>query len=367
MIHELVKLTVAQKKESVYWDFKLEHHQDPASLIHDIICLANTTKHSGSRYLIFGIDPNSFEIIGLQTVNPNRQAQIIDILINAHFANDIIPGIKLHQITVEDVAIDVLEIRESREKPYYLSREYKKKGRKILSAGTIYSRVEDRNTAINGVASGNEIEHMWKTRFNLDLNPKQRVTLYLEDFQKWETLDEHTWFFKPHPEYTLNLGGEGVEASLGHDRWARACINKSVYYYSIELKYHQTVLWRGHTVSIDGGRALVVAPEFKMINRLNQDEIIYYYLKNSIEWKVNIYLSNTVHQGKNNYSKEEGEEYIVVFDDEMELGDYQRYLKNNELPTIDPIKLPNTEYDFVNSTLEYCLKAKKLHFEFKQE
>ena len=57
---------IASKTEGQYWDFKREPHKNNESLVHDILCLANT-KHDGDRFLIIGVaDPSkNCEIIGL--------------------------------------------------------------------------------------------------------------------------------------------------------------------------------------------------------------------------------------------------------------------------------------------------------------
>ena len=51
----------SRKTESRYWDFKLQHHENNAELIHDILCLANA-EHDGQRYLIFGVEDQSYEL-----------------------------------------------------------------------------------------------------------------------------------------------------------------------------------------------------------------------------------------------------------------------------------------------------------------
>lgn len=49
---------IASKTEGQYWDFKREPHKNNESLVHDILCLANT-KHDGDRFLIIGVADSS--------------------------------------------------------------------------------------------------------------------------------------------------------------------------------------------------------------------------------------------------------------------------------------------------------------------
>ena len=58
-------------KEGDYWDFKQQHHSNPVDLVHDIISLANSTRHQGDRYLIIGID-DEYELIGVQDEDTNH-------------------------------------------------------------------------------------------------------------------------------------------------------------------------------------------------------------------------------------------------------------------------------------------------------
>ena len=63
----------SRKTESRYWDFKLQHHENNAELIHDILCLANA-EHDGQRYLIFGVEDQSYELHSI-TGTPGRKSQ----------------------------------------------------------------------------------------------------------------------------------------------------------------------------------------------------------------------------------------------------------------------------------------------------
>lgn len=79
---------IASKTEGQYWDFKREPHKNNESLVHDILCLANT-KHDGDRFLIIGVaDPSkNCEIIGLDENTPKRkkEAELNDCLNSKEF------------------------------------------------------------------------------------------------------------------------------------------------------------------------------------------------------------------------------------------------------------------------------------------
>ena len=58
----IISRLINRKAEGTYWDFKREHHSNNGELIHDVLCLANT-KHTGDRFLIFGVDDKKFSCI----------------------------------------------------------------------------------------------------------------------------------------------------------------------------------------------------------------------------------------------------------------------------------------------------------------
>jgi predicted HTH transcriptional regulator len=53
MNNEMLKKLIMEG-ESEYCDFKQEHHENKASLVHDILSLANSQAKS-NRFLIFGV------------------------------------------------------------------------------------------------------------------------------------------------------------------------------------------------------------------------------------------------------------------------------------------------------------------------
>ena len=82
---ETIARLIATKKEGDYWDFKLEPHAKAGDLIKDIICLANTPRHAGDRYIIYGVD-NSGSVVGLPPASHRTQADIVNTLFDAGFA-----------------------------------------------------------------------------------------------------------------------------------------------------------------------------------------------------------------------------------------------------------------------------------------
>ena len=249
---------IATRKEGDHWDFKREPHDKPGDLIKDIICLANSPRHTGDRYIIYGVD-NTGTVVGLQSATPRTQANIVSMLSNAGFAGGVYPDIYLEQIELQDQRLEVLVIKDRPEKPYYLQKEYNKRGVR-LNPGTVYSRVRDSNTPSDQVASSHDIERMWRERFGLDQTPFQRVQSYLLDRDSWIETSENIWFYSQCPEFTISPTEEEYWPVKAGENWVRAALNPSAFVCPFRICFHQTVLAEVVCIRYDEMRAITPAP-----------------------------------------------------------------------------------------------------------
>ena len=140
----IVSELVATKKEGDHWDFKECEHACAGDLIKDVMCLANSPRHTGDRYLIYGVDDTGV-VKGVQRAPARKQADIVNTLSQAGFAGGVYPDIYCHEVNLEGYRVDVLVIKDRPEKPYYLQKSYNKHGVR-LSAGTVYARVRGSNS-----------------------------------------------------------------------------------------------------------------------------------------------------------------------------------------------------------------------------
>ena len=282
---DIVQKLINLKKEGVYWDFKQEHHKSSVDLIHDIICLANAN-YSDDRYLIFGISDDC-KIIGLES--NKKQADIIDTLRNAKFADDIFPDIILESIKLDNKNIDVLIVKNTKNKPYYLT-QHKEKDKKKIYAGTIYTRVMDTNTPKNRVASSKDIEYMWKEKFGLIQTPLDRFKMYLDNSEGWDSRDD-IYFYQQHPEFTMKLLDDNFCKGCENREWARGEVGYS--YDSgnmtsvVGLFYHSTLLSKICCVQFDGGKKHIVNPDWEAIGKGR----IYFYLEDSLEYAYQKFIA----------------------------------------------------------------------------
>lgn len=120
----IVKNLIQKRREDDWWDFKECHHEDKASLLHDIICLSNN-RANRDAYLIFGIRDKTFDIISVeQDVSRRNQQNIVDFLSSKNFVGQVRPCVEVHAVTLKEHEIDVFIIKNSTDVPYYLVQNY---------------------------------------------------------------------------------------------------------------------------------------------------------------------------------------------------------------------------------------------------
>ena len=281
---------IATGKEADHWDFKREPHDKTGNLIKDIICLANSTRHSGDRYIIFGVT-NTGSISGLQSATRRTQADIVNTLSNAGFAENVYPDVFLHQIELHGKQLEVLLIKDRPEKPYYLQREYNKHGVR-LNAGTVYARVRDSNTPSDQVASPHDIEQMWRERFGLDQTPFQRVQNYLLDREGWTETSEGVWYYSQFPEFTVSPTEEDTWPVQAGENWVRAAMNPAAFVRPFRICFHQTVLARIECILYDELRAITPAPLLTHVDYA-KDHWFYSLCADTLEFLFLQFLTDT--------------------------------------------------------------------------
>lgn len=240
-----IKALIESRREGQYWDFKEEYHSNNASLLHDIICLANSL-HKGNKYLIFGVsDPSTGCVLKDISNDANRknQVKLIDFIRTKDFAGDIRPEIELQTININNLDIDVLIVFDKSQKPYYLRKDYKEQD-KTVRANYIYTRNIDTNTPINLSADIGFIEKMWRERFALDVSPLEKLRIYLlDDYEKWKWDGIDSAYYVLFPEFTIKIiSDEDKEEREKIVWWDGFPWDEHLLQCSYQFYYHATLL-----------------------------------------------------------------------------------------------------------------------------
>ncbi len=322
---EILRL-IASKRESDYWDFKQEPHDNKASLLHDILCLSNSI-HRGKRYLIYGVaDPkDDTKIIGLTKNQNNRKSQVefIDFLRSKPFAGDCRPEVELHTIQIKGKEIDVLVIFDNPYKPYYLTKDYREKDKNV-KANYIYTRTNDTNTPIDKSADIGVIEKMWRQRFGLDLSPLERMKLLLLQPQDWfKDIGNKSY------AYHIDFPEFRIEFSEVHEFWEVFSFfftNEKSFLGIATFKYHSTTLFELEYMYCDEMRIELAVPKTAIVRLKEYENWFYYY---NLEELDGIFLQFITNKLTHLHSR--GSAFpFVIFNNKIEIEEFIDYVVKNE-------------------------------------
>ena len=328
----LVKNLINTHCEKEWWDFKREHHRDKAALVHDITCMANTCTNRDC-YIIFGVEDGTFSICGVEhDDNRRNQQNIVDILRSVNYAGGVRPRIEMRTIELGNHEIDVLIVKNTHDVPYYLTKPYqddkvrslegKKIGKTVLPFH-IYTRVVDTNTPINGHADINHVEYLWRKRFGIDLPPKERLLLLLDDIDKWncEWGKRDYAYHSDAPEFQIKQIGMLEKARLPEPAaYFYAC--PEMYVAKIYIMYHSTILYETEMWTFDEMRKeLPKASSFMVPGRWGFR--YYYYLLDTIDGKLfNLFTKGTLDAS----SRVKDFHQFLIFSDSVEKQSFDTYL-----------------------------------------
>lgn len=293
MLYDEITQLIATHREDDWWDFKREHHHDKAELVHDILCMANNRPRKDS-YLIFGIDDESFSVIGVENdINRRNQQGITDILRNISFAGSTRPRIEIQTIVLNNHEVDVLIIKDSLEVPYYLEKEYQdkdiknsngKKYGKVVRSYHIYTRVVDNNTPIDKQADINDVEFLWRKRFGIDIPIMERLHILLSETDKWifDWGNKKYCYHIDYPEFQI------IQIDDMEQGWYPAAAfyaHPVMHFARLNIKYHNTVIHETELWSFDQFRKYLPKADNSYVDK--QENFWYtYYTLDSIEGKM---------------------------------------------------------------------------------
>jgi hypothetical protein len=350
-LEEIITL-IQSKREGDFWDFKEKHHENNASLLHDILCLANSLTKT-NKYLIYGIsDPaEGCEIIGVNSEDRKSQADMIDFIRSKNFAGDIRPEIELQQFELGDKIIDVLIVFDRPQKPYYLNEDYRDR-QKVVKANHIYTRNLDTNTPITSCADLRRIEAMWRERFGLDLQPAQRMVELLRRPEEWEKDfgNKDIAYHKYHPEYQIQFG----EPKEFKDVYSYFYINERSFIGHALFKYLTTMLFTLPYISCDEMRIELADPENSCIRCLGQREIWYqYYELDSRNGAFLHFMTN----GSFDFNSRMSEAAFIIFNNKEQRKKFEAFIRDNldKLDAIPEDKLGIMKQNRIEMANEYFI------------
>lgn len=350
-LSEMVEDLIRTRREDDWWDFKECYPEDRASLLHDIICLANN-RVNRDAYLIFGVRDKTYEIVGVEKdAKRKNQQNIVDFLRLPNFAGQTRPRVEVRSIYMTDGAapplvheIDVLIIKNSTDVPYYLVEDYQDrkykpdngKPGKIVRASHIYTRVMDNNTPIDSNADIRDVEYLWKKRFGLLQTPLEQIKVLLQHPEEWEDEDGH-YYHKLFPQYTIAIEGETDEAGVRKpgncEFYHYLQADTEAYYGILKIFHYSTQLYSCQVTDLDGHRMTAPCPEWMFIKYRNYgdpDICLKYYAKTSLLYLLLRFLEEKI--GDNNGGEAQIAtrrllDVVLLFDDEDAVMSFKAYMR----------------------------------------
>ena len=323
LLEKKIRELITSGREGSYWDFKLEYHSNNADFLHDILCLSNSD-YEGDRYIIFGVsDPtDNCEIIGVQGKSRKNQCEIIDFLRSKNFSGDNRPEVELKTVLIESKEIDVLVIINSRRRPFFLAKPYKKNNRQVAS-GHIYTRTLDVNTPIDMVADYHDVERMWRNRFGIDVQPAQRLVELMRSPADWE-LDvgnKNIGYHKYFPEYSLSIGDFESNEEIFNYYYP----NDRGFISPVKFNYLGTELFEIDMAYLDEMRLVVSYPSTGVVQHDDRICVYYYY---DMDTPRGAFLE-LLTSGKCDFYSRCGEAPFLIFSSREDRAAFENYLITN--------------------------------------
>lgn len=301
---EEIQSLIELKTEGDYWDFKEMWHDNKASLLHDIICMANN-QVGRDAYIIFGVSDSKSQdgvkVKGVPEAGRKDQQHLIDFLRDKKFAGGVRPSVYLQTLEILDEVgiyrrVDVAIVKNSSKTPFFLVENFRDRDKEIR-AGYIYTRIGDTNTAINSMADLDKIEYLWRKRFGLDLSAVEKLLHLLDNPDDW--IGDYNWgeakYHKFFPEFQIRIDEIEDQTQFSDNRImeniASHQADKKYSVSDVVITYHSTILYQEHVLYLDGWRHLIPFPQTHTVyrnNLLGQDpSLTYVYLNmNSIPGKL---------------------------------------------------------------------------------
>ena len=326
--HELevkVKEYISLRNEGEMWDFKRQWYdkeKGKAELLHDIICMANMVQDVDGLIIIGVDEENDYAICDVKNdINRKDTHEMVKFLRDKTFDGGIRPRVHVESIDVDGKTIDVIDVENSSDVPYYLSKSFQK-----VNAYHIYTRVGDSNTPANRSADRNIVEKLWKKHFGIDKTALQKLRVFLKDTDDWNSIDGQQSFYNLRfPEFRIET--ECDNNRNGYEYYCFSQINSRPSWYKVFLKYQETIIDETLGISLDGGRFFTVVPNSLFSYR---NEFFYAYIDGTLQNDLNdFFLNMTI--GTDYDSQLRWRECIPVFESKEEKVEFMEYLKRVEV------------------------------------
>ncbi|WP_151736748.1 AlbA family DNA-binding domain-containing protein ['Paenibacillus yunnanensis' Narsing Rao et al. 2020] len=352
-LEEEIKALILSEREDDYWDFKQQHHNNKADLLHDIICMANN-RVDRDAYIIFGIADKTFKVIGVENDNNRKNQQmIIDFLKSQKFVSGIRPRAEMRTLKLAGHEIDILIVKNSTDTPYFLTDRYSD-GNRTVRANHIYTRVGDTNTDIDRSADINNIEYLWKKRFLLTRSPFEQIMKRLENKDEWKQ-DGDTYYNIYNPEFTITNEFEEDRREVRSEFYAYAMTNSSTMYQMLSVKYFGTQLYGRQVALLDSAQYSTPVPEWEFftfgVYKSNPDYAMKYFTKDSPHYILNEFLYDE-DSFEQSYARRRFFEVVLLFENMQEKDTFLEYIHHHKDDFLNQLEALDDNWSWIEANTQ---------------
>lgn len=271
------------KPEDDHHDFKEHwyHKGQKPELVKDIFSFVNTTHHEDCL-LILGVNDQR-KITGVECDGNSRlnQQQLIDFVRKLPISGEFIPRLEVDTVHAEEHEVDIIRIFNSENVPIFLGKKWNEKGlpSNVVLPGQIFTREQDVNTARDSTADYHQVEKLFQKHFRLDVPIEERYKYILTDTSNWRYMEADGFVF----QYNLNPDFYMVLCEDDQNRYKAEAYSLDQFrtkmsWQYLKIKYRQSTIDTLLVVWLDGGRFMVVTPNFGFVRKDGSRSLAYYCL-----------------------------------------------------------------------------------------
>lgn len=336
-IQQKIAHLVSLDCEDQHWDFKREWYTDKSSMLHDILCMANSADEQDS-YIIIGVEDDNHEVVGVENDPKRRTTQMLnDFLGSIQFSGDSRPKVRVDTVHMLNHQIDVITIENSDYVPFTLTMDYRdNSSNKTVHCGNVYTRVHDSNTPINKTADQRTVDGLYKKRLHINSDPIDKLSYALDDLDSWKQSDDINgqFYYTHNTNIQIRLISED-RLFKNSDFLCKIWPSKSAAYETAQLIYNDITIKEIQHAGLDDYRIDLVRPECEYINVSkvsghNPDYRKYYYItRRSIIDKFNKFLLKTHYTcGQSEFMLDRWLKHVIYFGNDNEKILFDNYIKS---------------------------------------
>lgn len=336
-IQQKIAHLVSLDCEDQHWDFKREWYTDKSSMLHDILCMANSADEQDS-YIIIGVEDDNHEVVGVENDPKRRTTQMLnDFLGSIQFSGDSRPKVRVDTVHMLNHQIDVITIENSDYVPFTLTMDYRdNSSNKTVHCGNVYTRVHDSNTPMNKTADQRTVDGLYKKRLHINSDPIDKLSYALDDLDSWKQSDDINgqFYYTHNTNIQIRLISEG-RLFKNSDFLCKIWPSKSAAYETAQLIYNDITIKEIQHAGLDDYRIDLVRPECEYINVSkvsghNPDYRKYYYItRRSIIDKFNKFLLKTHYTyGQSEFMLDRWLKHVIYFGNDNEKILFDNYIRS---------------------------------------